>query len=65
MDRIQVRPQYPLNDFCREFGIGRTRAYQEIAAGRLKSFKIGKLTFVTGEAALAWRSLYYADQQAA
>ncbi len=37
MDQVRVRPSYPLNDFCQEFGIGRTLAYTEIQMGRLKA----------------------------
>lgn len=55
MKHVQVRPQYRLKQFCEEFGIGRTQAYLEIQAGRLRVFKVGKLTMVAGEDALAWR----------
>lgn len=58
MNQLQIRPQYRLLEFCRAFGIGRTAAYAEIAAGRLRAFKVGKLTMVAGEDALAWRDGY-------
>jgi len=60
--QIQVRPQYRLNEFCEAFGIGRTQAYLEIQAGRLRTFKVGKLTMVAGEDALAWRDSYRDSQ---
>lgn len=60
MNQVQLRPQYRIADFCREFGIGRTQAYLEIGAGRLKAFKIGKLTMIAGEDALAWRESHRA-----
>lgn len=58
MHQISIRPVYRLLDFCREFGIGRTAVYGEIASGRLKTFKVGTLTMVAGEDALAWRERY-------
>lgn len=58
MQTIEVRPSYRLLEFCKEFGIGRTQAYLEIQAGRLRTFKIGKLTMIAGEDALAWRDSY-------
>jgi hypothetical protein len=60
MERLTIRPAYRLAEFCREFGIGRTAAYGEIAAGRLTVFKVGRLTMVAGEDALAWRDLHRA-----
>jgi hypothetical protein len=62
MHQIRVRPSYRLLEFCREFGIGRTQAYLEIQMGRLKVFKVGRLTMVAGEDALAWRDRYRAGQ---
>jgi hypothetical protein len=58
MNQVQVRPAYRINEFCKEFGIGRTLAYLEIQMGRLKVYKIGKLTMIAGEDALAWRDSY-------
>jgi hypothetical protein len=58
MDKVAVRPVYGLDEFCREFGIGRTLAYPEIAAGRLKAFKVGKRTLIAGEDGLSWRDMY-------
>lgn len=37
---------YTIKQFCEEFGIGRSLAYAEIAAGRLRSRKVGKRTLV-------------------
>ncbi len=65
MSTVRVRPQYRLLEFCKEFGIGRTQAYLEIAAKRLKVFKVGKLTMVAGEDALAWRDAYRAGERKA
>ena len=40
--------------FCENYGIGRTSAYEEIAAGRLRVVKAGKRTLVPADAAEAW-----------
>lgn len=43
-----------IEDFCRWAGIGRSLAYKEIEAGRLRIKKVGRRTLVTLEAARAW-----------
>lgn len=48
---------YRINEFAQRHGIGRTKTYQEIKAGKLKSFKVGKITLISKEAAEAWQSL--------
>ena len=45
---------YPLPDFCRAFGVGRTKAYEEIRAGRLKARKSGVRTIILAADAEAW-----------
>ena len=45
---------FSIPEFCRRYGIGRTNAYQEIAAGRLRAVKAGRRTLITHEAAEAW-----------
>lgn len=45
---------FSIPEFCRRYGIGRTNAYQEIAAGRLRAVKVGRRTLITQEAADAW-----------
>lgn len=37
----------PIPEFCRLYGIGRSKTYQEINAGRLKAKKIGRKTLIT------------------
>jgi hypothetical protein len=47
-----------LTDFCREFGIGRTKAWEERKAGRLKVHYVGNRPRVGWDDAEAWfRSL--------
>jgi hypothetical protein len=53
--QVRVLPAYPIIEFCREFGVCKSIAYQEIRAGRLKSFTVGAKRLVAGEDALAWR----------
>ena len=45
---------FSISEFCRRYGIGRTNAYQEIAAGRLRALKVGRRTLITHDAAEAW-----------
>jgi hypothetical protein len=54
-------PQAPPNkrvfsiaDFCQSYGIGRTRAYAEIKAGRLRIIKAGRRSLIPIESAEAW-----------
>ena len=48
---------YTIKQFCEEFGIGRSLAYAEIAAGRLRSRKVGKRTLVLRSDAEKWAAL--------
>ncbi len=45
---------FPLSEFCRIYGIGRTLAYDEIADGRLRAVKVGRRTLITRDAAEEW-----------
>jgi excisionase family DNA binding protein len=45
---------FSIPEFCRRYGIGRTNAYQEIAAGRLRAVKVGRRTLITQDAAESW-----------
>lgn len=45
---------YPLPDFLKVAGIGRTKAYEEINSGRLKVRKYGNRTIVLAADARAW-----------
>jgi excisionase family DNA binding protein len=51
---MHSRRAFPIREFCRRYGIGRTNAYQEIAAGRLRAVKVGRRTLITHDAAEAW-----------
>ena len=49
-----VRLAYPIDDLADAIGIGRTKIYAEINAGRLRAKKLGSRTLVTTAAALAY-----------
>ena len=51
--RVTARA-FSIAEFCRAYGIGRTTAYQEIAAGRLRAVKVGQRTLIASDAAEAW-----------
>ena len=57
MEQPPLRPAYRIDEFCREFGIGRTTTYDEIREGRLRAFKIRGRTLIAGEDAVAWRDI--------
>jgi excisionase family DNA binding protein len=61
MSEVTVRPAYTVDDFCAEFGIGKSKLYEEIRAGRLKAYKVGNRTMIAGEDGLAWRDRYRAQ----
>ena len=41
-------------EFCERYGPGRTTAYQEIKAGRLRARKCGKRTIIAEDDAERW-----------
>lgn len=45
---------FTLTQFCEAYGIGRTFAYAEIGAGRLKYRKAGRRTLILKQDAMAW-----------
>lgn len=45
---------FSIDEFCRRYGIGRTTAYAEIAAGRLRRRKVRKRSLITEDDAEAW-----------
>ncbi len=53
-DMLTYIQAYTINDFCRCYGIGRTKTYAEIAAGRLPARKLGKRTLILKSDADRW-----------
>jgi hypothetical protein len=49
-----LRRAMSLPEFCRSYGPGKTSAYQEIQAGRLRARKIGRRTIITQDDAEEW-----------
>jgi excisionase family DNA binding protein len=45
---------FTVKTFCEAFGIGRSLAYEEIAAGRLKVRKLGRRTLILRPDAERW-----------
>ena len=45
-----------LADFCHRYGIGRTKAYEELKTGRLRGRKCGKRTIIADDDAERWLS---------
>jgi hypothetical protein len=52
-------------EFCATYGVGRTRAYEEMSAGRLGSVRVGRRRFVPTEAAERWHQERLAEAIAA
>ncbi len=52
---IIARKAFDILEFCEAYHLGRSTAYGEIREGRLKIFKVGKLTRISVEAAENWR----------
>lgn len=45
---------YRIAEFCVAYGISKSKAYLEIADGRLKAFKLGRSTMIDALEARAW-----------
>jgi hypothetical protein len=45
---------YSIKSFCAAYGVGHTKTYKEIAAGRLKARKVGNRTLILAKDAEAW-----------
>jgi excisionase family DNA binding protein len=45
---------FSIEEFCRRYGVGRTKAYEEIKLGRLQARKIGRRTVILEDDAEAW-----------
>ena len=45
---------FSIEEFCRRFGIGRTKVYEELGLGRLRARKVGRRTIITEDDAEDW-----------
>ena len=43
------RLAYPINDFCRMLGVGRTKGYELVNGGRVETIRIGRRRLVTAD----------------
>jgi excisionase family DNA binding protein len=50
----EERDALSLQEFCNRMGLGRTRAYEEIKAGRLRTVKCGSRRLVPVAECAAW-----------
>lgn len=52
--RLARQRAMSVQEFCRTYGIGRTRAYEELKASRLRGRKAGNRTIITVDDAEDW-----------
>jgi excisionase family DNA binding protein len=54
--KSDLNPQraFSIDEFCRRFGVGRTKVYEEIKFGRLPARKIGRRTIIPADDAEGW-----------
>jgi excisionase family DNA binding protein len=45
---------FSIGEFCAQYGLGRTKTYEEIKKGRLRGRKIGKRTLIARDDAENW-----------
>jgi excisionase family DNA binding protein len=45
---------FSIAEFCRRFGVGRTKVYEELRQARLRARKIGRRTIITKDDAEDW-----------
>jgi hypothetical protein len=57
-ETIAVKPVLLAAEFCALFGVSLSTMRAEMAAGRLRAFKIGAKLAVAGEDAFAWRDAH-------
>lgn len=53
-----ARRAYSIPTFCSMYDVSRAKAYTEIEADRLKTYKIGRLVRIAAEDAEAWFRSY-------
>lgn len=52
---LAVNPKsFTIPEWCARRRVGRTRAFEEIASGRLRTYKVGRRRYVSEEADLQW-----------
>jgi hypothetical protein len=46
---------FTIEQFIGAFKVGRTKAYEEIASGRLSTYKVGRRRYISAHAAAEWQ----------
>ena len=54
LQRQALQRAMSVPEFCQRYGPGRTTAYQEIQAGRLRARKVGRRTIISQDDAEDW-----------
>jgi len=52
------RLTYGIRQACETTGLGRSKLYQEISEGRLRTFKVGSRTLIAAEDLSEWLNSY-------
>ncbi len=64
MKKPEPRPIQPvglsIDEIIRSTGLGRSSIYKEIAAGRLRTYKVGRRRFATPAALQSWAAAHEA-----
>lgn len=47
---------FTIDEFINSYKLGRTKVYEEIAAGRLSSYRLGRRRYISAQAAADWQS---------
>jgi excisionase family DNA binding protein len=58
---IVAEHAFTIAEFSEAFKVGRTTAYEEIAAGRLATYKVGRRRYISAHAAAEWQSRLEAE----
>jgi excisionase family DNA binding protein len=45
---------FSIEEFCSSYSVGKTTAYEEINAGRLRAVKVGRRTLIPEQSAAQW-----------
>lgn len=65
MEQLKDKLAYSIDEFCQVASISRTAIYKAIAAGDLKTYKLGKRRMVSRRAAEAFIARLESQAQAA
>jgi excisionase family DNA binding protein len=52
---------YTVEEFLMAYKVGRTKAYEEISSGRLRTYRVGRKRLISTPAADEWQALLEAE----